>query len=139
MCACFFDIGYLLKTQAEHELSKIFDLQGQTIDVSYQAIFNLKSSGLHDEEIKKINVIDPLTAAQRISGRFLLFMMMVHPDQTEPKYKHNRMTCRACVQLPLYVYGIDTSIDTQILKTPHILLFHLVAFDNGRKPYIVTL
>ena len=46
------------------------------------------------------------------------------------------MTCRFCVQLPLDLDGVDDSINTQILKTPHILLSHLWALDNGRNSYI---
>ena len=63
--------------------------------------------------------------------------MTVHPDQIDPKCKINHMTCRACVQIQLYFDGIYASIDTQILKTPHIHLFHLAALDNVRNPDIV--
>ena len=49
------------------------------------------------------------------------------------------MTCRACIQLPLDVYGIDTSINTQMLKNPHDLLVHSAALENGRNPDIGTL
>ena len=45
--------------------------------------------------------------------------MMVHPYQSDTKYKRIHTTCRARVKLPLDVDGIDSSIDTQILKTPH--------------------
>ena len=38
-----------VKTQVENGLSELFDFQGQTIDVPYQAVFVLKDSGLHDE------------------------------------------------------------------------------------------
>ena len=65
--------------------------------------------------------------------------MTVHPDQADPNCKHGRMTSRACFQLPLGVDGIDASIDTQILKTPHDLLVHLSELDNGRKSDIGTL
>ena len=44
-----------------------------------------------------------------------------------------------CVKLPLYVYGIDDSIETKILKTPHILLVHLAALESGRNTDIGTL
>ena len=40
------------------------------------------------------------------------------------------MTCRACVELPLDVDGIDSIIDTKSIKNPHDLLFHLAALDN---------
>ena len=43
------------------------------------------------------------------------------------------------MQLPLDVYGIDTRIDTEMMKPPHIFLFHFEDLYNGRKPYIVTL
>ena len=49
------------------------------------------------------------------------------------------MTCRAFIQLPLYVYGIDARINTQMLKNTHILLVHLEDSDNGRKRDIGTL
>ena len=49
------------------------------------------------------------------------------------------MTCRECVQLPLYVDGIYASIDTQMLKPPHILLFRLDALYNGRNLDIGTI
>ena len=139
LCAHFVDTGSLVKTQVENGLSKIFDFWGQTIDVSDQDVFILKDSGLHYEEGKKINVSDLLTAAQRRSGRFLSFMMTVHPYQADPNFDYSCMTCRACVQLPLDVDGIDASIDTQILKPPHILLVHLAALDNDRKPGIGAL
>ena len=95
--------------------------------------------GLHDDEGKKKYVSDPLTTAQRRSGCFLYFMMTVHTDQADPKCNHSCMTCRACIKLPLYVDGIDSSIDTQILEKYHILLVHLAALDNGRNPDIGTL
>ena len=58
--------------------------------------------------------------------------MTVHPDQADPKWKHNQMTFRDFVQLPLYVNGIYSSIDTQMLKTPNIILFRLENLENGR-------
>ena len=72
LCARFVDIGAPVKTYVLNGLSKIFDFQGQTIDVSDQAVFILNYSVLHDEEGNKINVSNPLTAAQRRSGRFCL-------------------------------------------------------------------
>ena len=48
------------------------------------------------------------------------------------------MTCRAWLQLPLDEDGINSSIDTQILKKRNILV-HLVALENGKKTYIGTL
>ena len=66
-------------------------------------------------------------------------MMAVHRDQVDPNRKHVRMTCRAFIQLPLDLDRIYASIDTQIMKPPHIILVNLEALDNGRKPYIVTL
>ena len=44
------------------------------------------------------------------------------------------MNCMVYVQLPLYVYGIDDSIDTQFTKKN--LIFHLEALENWRKAYI---
>ena len=49
------------------------------------------------------------------------------------------MTCRACVQLPRDEYGIDASIDTQMMKTPHDIIVHLEALGYGRNPDIGTL
>ena len=102
----------------ENRISKIFDFWVQTIDVSNQIIFILNDSGLHDEEGKKTNVSGPLTAAQRRSGSFLFFMMTVHPYQADKKCNYSRMTCRYFIKLPLDVYGIDASIDTNIMKNP---------------------
>ena len=120
-------------------LSKLLDFRGQTIDVSDQSVFILKYSGLNDEEGKKNNISDPITAARRRSCSFLSFMMMVHTDQDDPNLNYSRMNCRACVQLPLYLDAIDAKINTQILKTLHDILAHLAALYNGRKPDIVTL
>ena len=49
------------------------------------------------------------------------------------------MTCRACIQLLLDLYGIDASIDTHMLENLHIILVHFAALDNGRNPDIGTL
>ena len=46
-------MGAPVKTEVENGLNKLFNFRGQTIDVSYQAVFTLKSSGLNDEEGKK--------------------------------------------------------------------------------------
>ena len=107
--------------------------------MSDQAVFILKDSGLYNEEGKKTNVSKPLTASQRRSGRFLSFMMTVQPDQADPNCNYSCMTFRACVQLPLDVDGIDSRIDTQIMKTTHDLLVHLAALDDGRNTDIGTL
>ena len=45
----------------------------------------------------------------------------------------------ACIQLWLDVYGIDTRIDTPMLKKSHNIIVHLAALDNGIKPDIYTL
>ena len=104
-----------------------------------QAVFTLKDSGIHDEEGEKTNGSNPLTAAQRRSGRILYFMMTVLPDQANTNCKYSLITCRACIQLPLYVYGIDASIDTHILKNTQTILVYLADLDNGRNPDIETL
>ena len=65
--------------------------------------------------------------------------MTVHPDQDDTNWNCSLVTCRVCVQLPLYVDVIDASIDTQMLKSSDILLVHFAALDNGRKADIVTL
>ena len=66
-------------------------------------------------------------------------MMTARPYQVDPNFKHIRMTCRACIQPPLYVDGIDASIDTQMMKKPHIFPVRLADLDNGRNPDIGTL
>ena len=48
LCACFVDMGDPVKTQVENCISKIFGFQGQTIDVSDQAVFHLNCLGLRD-------------------------------------------------------------------------------------------
>ena len=65
-------------------------------------------------------------------------MMTVHPYQADLNCNYSLMRYRACVQLPLDKDGIDSSIDTQILKIPHDLLVHLAILDNERKQYIGT-
>ena len=66
-------------------------------------------------------------------------MMKVHPDQADQNFNYSRITCRACIQIPLDIDGIDSSIDTHMLVKTHILLVHLANLDNGRKPDIGTL
>ena len=63
-------------------------------------------------------------------------MMMFHPDQADTNCKHIQMTCKAFSQLPLDVDGIYDRIDTQMIKTPHILLLLLAALGNRIKPDI---
>ena len=63
LCAYFVDMIYPVKTQVENVMSKIFNFRGQTIDMSDQAVFNLKDSGIHKEERKKINTSNPLTTS----------------------------------------------------------------------------
>ena len=48
----------------ENGLIKLFNLQFHTIDVSDQAVFNLKDSFIHDEEGNKTDVSDLLTVGQ---------------------------------------------------------------------------
>ena len=102
-------------------------------------MFSFKNAGIHDEEGKKIDVINLLTATHMQQGRFLSFMMKIHPYQDNKNCKHSSMTCCACVKLTLNVDGSYASIDTQILKPPHDLLFQLLPFYYGRKPDIGTL
>ena len=52
-------------------------------------------------------------------GLIFYFMMMVHPDQDDPKSNPSHMTCRSCVNLLLDLYSIDAIIDTKILNAPH--------------------
>ena len=65
--------------------------------------------------------------------------MTVHTEQAEPNYKHRCMTCRACVKLLVDAYGIDSSINVQMLKTPNDLLVRLVDLGYGINPEIGTL
>ena len=95
----FLNLCALVKIVVKNGLNNLFGLWDQITDVSEQAVLNLKYLGLHDEEVKKINISDPPTATQSKSGSSLSFMITVHPDPADPKYKHSRMTCRACVQL----------------------------------------
>ena len=124
----FFYMVAPMKSQVENGLCKIFEFWGQTIDVSDQAMFTLKYSVFHDEEGKKIDVSNPIIVAQRRSSRFLSFIMMVHPDQADPKCNHSHITCRTCVQLLLYVDEIT-----------HRMLGHLTDLEYGRNPDIATL
>ena len=48
MCAHFVDLGALVKNPVENGLSKLLDFCVQKIDVSDQAVFTLKYSGLHN-------------------------------------------------------------------------------------------
>ena len=57
-------------------------------------------------------------------------MMKIHPYQTHTKYKHSHMNFWACVQLLLYVDGIDYIIDNKIMKTPHDMLVHFAALEK---------
>ena len=78
--------------------------------------FILKDLVIHDEEEKKTNASDPLTAGQRSSGRFLSFMMTVHSYQADTNFNYSRMTCRTYIKLLLGLDEIDASIDTRMLK-----------------------
>ena len=77
------------KIQVKNGLSKLFDFQGRTIDVSEQIVFTLKYLGLHDEEGKKINISDLITVTQRQLCHFLSLMMTVNPEQDDPTCKHS--------------------------------------------------
>ena len=98
LCALFY-IGEPIKTQLKIGMIKLFNLRGHIIDVYDQAVFTLNDQGLHDEQGKKINISGLLTAFQRLSGRFLSFMMTVHLYQDNSNLKHICTTCSACVQL----------------------------------------
>ena len=73
-------MGALVRTLVGNVLSDIFNLWGQTTDLYDQALFNLKDLVLRDKEENTINVSDPLTASQRLSGQVLSFIMTVHLD-----------------------------------------------------------
>ena len=47
--------------------------------------------GLHDDEGKKTNVSDLITAGQMISGLFLYFMMTFDPYQDHLNFKHSHI------------------------------------------------
>ena len=66
-------------------------------------------------------------------------MISIHPEQADPKYNHNSITCRDCVQLQLYVDDTDASIDTQMIKPLNNMLVHLSDLDYGIIPDIGTL
>ena len=63
-------------------------------------------------------------------------MITFQPDQADPKWNQNRMTCRDRVKLTLYVDGIDAVTDTQMLNNPHNMLAHLADLDYGINPDI---
>ena len=54
-------------------MNNIFHLRGHTIYVSDQAVFTLKYLVIHDEEGKKINISDLITATRRRQGCFFVF------------------------------------------------------------------
>ena len=62
LCDRFVDIGLTAKPQVGNGMSNIFDFLDQTIDVSYQAFFTFKYSGLHEKEGKKISISNRLIA-----------------------------------------------------------------------------
>ena len=64
--------------------------------------------------------------------------MMIQPYQVDPKCKQSHMPCQDFVQLTLYIDEIDARIDTQILKTTHHLLFHLLDLEYGENLDIGT-
>ena len=66
-------------------------------------------------------------------------MMMVYLDHVNPNRKYSNMDCRACVQLPLDLYGVNPSIYNQTLKNPNVILVHLEASENSRNPDIGTI
>ena len=49
------------------------------------------------------------------------------------------MTCRAYIQLPLKLGGLEARIDTQMTKILPGLLVHLAGLDNGINPDIGTI
>ena len=59
--------------------------------------------------------------------------MMVNSDQADTKFKYICTTCSYFVQIQFDAYGIDSSIDIQILNNPHYIWTDLEDFDNGRK------
>ena len=99
-----------MKIQVENELNKLFDFQGQTIEVSDQSVFTLKYLGLHEEEGKKINISEPITAAQSQSGHFLSFIMTVHPYQADPTLKNSHTTYRDRCYFTLLLSSVGCNI-----------------------------
>ena len=138
LCAQFVEILAPVKPQVENCLSNIFNLWVQTIGVSDQDVFTLKDSGLHDEKGKN-HYKRPAHSSPEATRSVWLYTMTAHPDQADPKFKHNPMTLRECAQFQLYADGIDAIIDNKMLKTLHIIIFHLAALENGRNPDISTL
>ena len=82
---------------------------------------------------------DQLTADQRRSGSFMSFIITVHPDQADTKYKYSSITCMACVQISLDTNGIDDSIYIHMLNNPHYILIFLEALENGINLHMDTL
>ena len=71
--------------------------------------------------------------------RFFYLMVTFHIDQADIKFKLCCMACRYCVQIRIYLDGIDAIVDTQMLKTPDDLLVYLSHLENGKSPDIETL
>ena len=93
--------------------------------MSDQANLVLVDMGIHYKQVKKTNMEKTIHNTPELIRPFLSFIMMGNPDQDDLKYKHIQMNCKSCVQLSLDLYGIDTSINNQMLNTPHD---HLVYF-----------
>ena len=74
LCARFVDIVDPVKTHVKNGLNKIFDLQGQSIDVSDQDLFVLTHESLHEKEGRKTTIGDPLSEGQRQTHRLLSFI-----------------------------------------------------------------
>ena len=73
LCARFADMVTSVKTQVQNGISKILNLWVQTIDVSDQAVFTLKDSGVYEKEVKKTNVSNLIIVGQRRSGIFFVY------------------------------------------------------------------
>ena len=74
LCDRFVDMGVPVRTQVENAFYKIFGLQGQTIDVTDQAVFISWDLVLHNEEGEKTNLSNLIKSSQRQSGSFQLFI-----------------------------------------------------------------
>ena len=83
--------------------------------------FYLKIFGSSQWRNKEFTIRNLLTANQKRSGNFLSFIMTVHQYQADPNCNHSHMTCKACVELPLYADVVDDSIDNEMLTPPPLL------------------
>ena len=118
----FFWHGITSENQVENGLEKLFDFWVQIIDVSDNDIFVLTCVGLNNRKVINTTIGNPIKESQRRTCHFLLLIIAVQIDQSEPKFKYRQMNCRDCVQLQSYENGIDARIYDKIF-TPLPMIF----------------